>query len=85
MTKNQRRAKLPTFVIESTGGVLKEEFADVAPVEFKTKSRREGRLEQEAAWADFDHEIEEKIRKGELGVDPETKEVKKVGKTEPRR
>lgn len=39
--KSQGRTKLPTFVIESRGGVLKEEFAEVAPVEFNAKSRKE--------------------------------------------
>ena len=71
MTKNQRRAKPPTFVIESHGGVLYEEFTDVEPAEFKVKSGRERRLEQEEAWADFDRELREKIRRGELGVNPE--------------
>ena len=45
------------------------------PLEFK--SRKERRLEQEIAWADFDRELAEKI-KGEFGMDPETKEVRKI-------
>lgn len=73
--KGQGRAKSPPFVIESRGGVLYEEFTDVEPAEFKVKSRREGRLEQENAWEDFDRELREKLRRKELGVDPE-KEVK---------
>lgn len=82
--KPPRRAKPPTFAIESRGGVLRGELADVAPVEFRVKSKKERRAEQETAWAEFDGEFEEKIQNGELGVDPETGEVKKIGKTESR-
>jgi len=77
MAKAKRWTKPGVVAIESRGGVLYEEFTDVEPTEFKVKSRREKKREQEIAWENFDRELKEKIRMNELGVDPETKEVKK--------
>ncbi len=77
MASTRRRIK-PCAFIESQGGVLYEEFTDVAPTEFKVRSREKRRRDQEAAWADFDHELREKLRRNELGVDP-GREVRKNG------
>lgn len=73
MPKQKRHQ--PAIVIESKGGVLYNEFSEVVPAEFKAKSREERKKEQEEAWAEFDRELGEKIRMGEFGVNPETKEI----------
>lgn len=77
MKNGDKRIRSSSFVIESTGGVLKEEFAEVAPLEFKVKSRRERKREQEIAWEDFDKALSEKIRRGEFYIDQKTREVKR--------
>lgn len=73
-----RRRSKPCAFIESRGGVRYAEFTDIAPTEFKIKSKEKRRRDQEGAWANFDRELREKIRRNELGVNPE-REVRKNG------
>lgn len=76
MDKVKISTKPGVVAIESRGGVLYEEFTDIEPAEFKVKSRKERKREQEIAWEEFDRGLREKLRRNELGVDPE-KEVRK--------
>lgn len=70
MTNTKRRTKPCAIMIESRGGVLYDEFAKIEPTEFKVRSKKKRQRDQEEAWADFDRELREKIRRGEFRVNP---------------
>lgn len=78
MTKKGRTNPC-AVVIESRGHALGN-FYDLEPLEFKVKSKRERKREQEIAWKDFDLELAVLIKKGKFGVDPETGMVKRNDK-----